>query len=612
MFHERLRPALAPLSMTFAPGGADASFLSWLHDNELHTPRDLKFAFTSAQKASDACPASPATAAHVWASISYNDVDVTSSWSLWMKAHRKTPVPWSNGPRDKKTPSRIWKGLANRKHHTNKSPAVDGMRRHQAAKEVLHLALSWKGRGRLGREWCALQPQRRDAWTSMQIARIATTDVATIRSALRTWKHWCAWCQTQGEDPLDSPEAAPAMFLHSPVGKGLHVPKTAPTTRFNHLRWFATVAGAPVQLAASDRPASRSAHMGLPPEQRIASDPELHIRLDTLFSRLSEADPTRIVVAGIQILWMSVLRFQHMQRSIPVRLTKYFLYAVCWKGKGKPGYRWACPRYGPTGADIGKYLWDKWSELSGGADATPFGLLYSNKIPLSLSQFHTATRAILSTSIGMQDVSDFSSYSLRRSMPTLAEMSGSHPDDADALGDWTSAKSSKMRVRYADSREDRAAVTKLVHMLLVRQMAQNHSALSWEACRLLLCTLDVPTIVSQANRMMATDTVEQETPRHRLGEFASRKRKFDVAALPPRQVQPCTIMPGSASSASQSAVAPHEQHLPQLPLEEGSGRRWVMIKHRGAPHVHLLPAQGELPLCRRRRGCVGKPLKRVQ
>ena len=74
-------------------------------------------------------------------------------------------------------------------------------------------------------------------------------------------------------------------------------------------------------------------------------------------------------------------------------------------------------------------------------------------------------------------------------MPTLAEMNGTHPDDADALGDWTFAKQCKMRNRYADSREEMFAVVKLTHMLLVRQMAQAQEALSWDVCRHLLRVL---------------------------------------------------------------------------------------------------------------------------
>ena len=206
------------------------------------------------------------------------------------------------------------------------------------------------------------------------------------------------------------------------------------------------------------------------------------MQLDHVFRQLGGSDPARVIIAIIQLLWVSVLRFQHMQRSVPVGLTSELLYGICWKGKGKPAYRWACPRYGPTGEDICGCVWDAWQQLSKGRQVAPFGLLYGNGVPFSLANFHTASRAILREHLGMLDTDMFSSYSLRRSMPTLAVMNGTHPDDADALGDWTSAKDNTMRIRYADSREERSATVKLTHVLLVRQMAHSQRALSWDTC----------------------------------------------------------------------------------------------------------------------------------
>ena len=593
---------------------ADSTFQAWLQANELHAPKDFKFAFTSAQSAANACRVAPATAANAWASIPLDEVDVASSWTIWMQGRRATP-PFPGKPVTAAPQARIWRGIRTLRARADKGPAHDRALRSNVAKDVLHLALSWKNRGRLAREWGALHPDRRDAWIHIQTARIAVTDAATMRSTLRTWKHWCAWCQAQGEDPLDPSGAAPTLFLYAPTcaGRALHVPKSAPMTRFNHLRWLETCAGSPVHLAASDRPARQAVREGLPPEQRAASDPEVHVRLDVLFPSLEESNPTRIVVAIIQVLWMSVLRFQHLQRSVPVKLTTYFLYSVCWKGKGKPGYRWACPRYGPTGADVGKCVWDSWAQLAKGAGAPPFGLLFDNGVPLSLSQFHAASRSVLANTVQMRDASAFSSYSLRRSMPTLAEMSGAHPDDADALGDWTSSRSCRMRTRYADSREDRAAIAKLTQCLLVRRMAESHAALSWDVCRLLLRSVDAAAVATQANYMLAHDAVVQETPEQFLGGLAARKRKFDIAALPPRLV-PSASGPDTQPPAAEppSKLLRTDSHN-NLPLAQaGFGRRWVMVKHRGAPHVHLLPGSGDVPLCRRRRGSSGKPISRMQ
>ena len=195
-------------------------------------------------------------------------------------------------------------------------------------------------------------------------------------------------------------------------------------------------------------------------------------------------------------------------------------------------------------------------------------------------------------------------------MPTLAEMNGIHPDDADALGDWTSAGSCKMRIRYADNREERAAVAKLTHVLLVRRMASTQTTLSWDACRHLLCSMDKAAISSQANQMIAYDCAQQETPAHLCGEFARPKRRFDIAALPKRTVH---VDHGSGLSsialATQPPISEGSVLGANLPVAQtGASRRWVMVKHKGAPHVHLMPEEGDIPLCRRRRGNVGSPL----
>ena len=613
MHRVRLKLSLTPL-MTSSSDELESSFRSWLDANGLTNPRDFKFAFTSAQRAAEACPSSPSVAADAWSNITHREVEVTTSWALWIRNRRLSAVQMTTHSKPK-APPKIWKGLRARKARADLGPANDLARRRAAAKDALRVALSWKGRGRLAGIYCGLQPTKRDAWLKLQTDRVARTEANTILSAMRTWKHWCAWCLGQDEDPLSPSEVAPTAFLYAPTQTRtpLHVPRTVPVNRFNHLRWIETHLGSPVRLEVSDRPASQPMPSGLAPEQRVASDPEVHLHLDRLFSQMPDSDPAKIVVAVIQLLWMSVLRFQHMQRSMPTRISSNFLFGVCWKGKGKPGYRWACPRFGPADADVGMFIWDRWQSLARTSAEAPFGLLYEGSSPFSLADFHTASRAVLRQHLGMREVDIFSSYSLRRSMPTLAEMNATHPDDADALGDWTSTKSSRMRIRYADSREERSAVVKLTHVLLVRQMAKSDVALSWDSCRHLLCSVDKAHITAQANAVIAGDLPHQETPEALLGGLAKPKRKFDIPALAMRMgAQRRRIstdaLPSQAGAASSSQGPVHG-----LPIVEGaSSRRWVMIKHRGAPHVHLLQTGCSVPLCRRRQGDRGKPITRLQ
>lgn len=509
-------------------------------------------------------------------------------------------------------PVRLWRGLRTRRNRSDQGPASDLIRRTSAAKDALHVALSWKTAGRLAIEWCKTDPCRREAWVRLQITRIASTEVCTIQSAMRTWKHWAAWCDRNGEDFLRPSTSAPSMFLYSAnlVSRTAgRVPRTLPTTRFNHMRWIETNLGSPVLLKDSDRPSKRTSEGASSSEQRVASDPEVHVQLDHVFRQIGDSDPAKVIIAIIQLLWMSVLRFQHMQRSVPVKLTSELLHCICWKGKGKPAFRWTCPRYGPTGQDICGCIWHTWQGVSKGRQVAPFGLLYENGVAFSLANFHTASRAILREHLGMLDTDMFSSYSLRRSMPTLAVMNGTHPDDADALGDWTSAKDNTMRIRYADSKEERSATVKLTHVLLVRQMAQSQRALSWDTCRSLLSTTDKVAIAVLATQRISASTDHAETRKSLLKGLIGPKRKFNISALTRHASQPATPPCAKRHRANDSEQVSPIVPAP-LPLECGSSRRWVMIKHKGAPRVHLLPEGSDVPLCRRRRGQIGTPIVR--
>ena len=174
-------------------------------------------------------------------------MEAASSWTPWTRSRRSTWGQKNIHRLDTRPALKLWRGLHAKKARADHGPANDIARRHPAAKDALHVALSWKGLGRLASEWCSMHPAKRDTWADFQITRIAVIEANLIRSALRTWKHWCAWCLEQGEDPLQPTGAAPVAFLctAAQTRQARHAPRTVPTTRFNHLRWIATNMGAP-------------------------------------------------------------------------------------------------------------------------------------------------------------------------------------------------------------------------------------------------------------------------------------------------------------------------------------------------------------------------------
>jgi hypothetical protein len=199
-------------------------------------------------------------------------------------------------------------------------------------------------------------------------------------------------------------------------------------------------------------------------------------------------------------------------------------------------------------------------------------------------------------------------------MPTLALLRGTPPDDVDALGDWTASKHSKMRVRYADSREEKAAAVKLEHVLVVRDLANLKVPLAWSACQQLLVTLDPAPTSAEVGRALADDCVVEETAESLLQGLARPKRRFNISALAKRRPRP-TMSSAPTQPAPSGAVECQLAPQPARPLplnEPGASRLWVVVKYRGAPHVHILQDAGQIPLCRRRQGRAGQPLVRLQ
>ena len=153
------------------------------------------------------------------------------------------------------------------------------------------------------------------------------------------------------------------------------------------------------------------------------------------------------------------------------------------------------------------------------------------------------------------------------------------------------------------------SIVKTERMLVVHHLIDFKTALDWKTCRRLLAKVDKAAISAQAHDMLAADSTSEETPKHLFKDLVKPKRKFNIAAITAhvRATKTQRQQPPAA------VVGQRPAREPVLPMTvQGMNRRWVMVKFQGAPRVHLLPETGETPLCRRRRGSVGKPLVRLE
>ena len=148
------------------------------------------------------------------------------------------------------------------------------------------------------------------------------------------------------------------------------------------------------------------------------------------------------------------LRYKHLPRSHNLHLTHGFLRATCRKGKRRvkstrPPFDWACPAILPFQLDLASQVLLDYDEVRRALGHDPDFVVHDYVVakgdalqpsskrrlrPMDLPRFSESL--LLGMGISNKDVSLFSSYSLRRSMPTAADILKLPEDQCLAIGNW--------------------------------------------------------------------------------------------------------------------------------------------------------------------------------
>ncbi len=138
---------------------------------------------------------------------------------------------------------------------------------------------------------------------------------------------------------------------------------------------------------------------------------------------LPQTSLARSAVLLACVMWMSMLRFKHLQWSVLLDVTSSLVHAACLRGKRRPGFRWAVPCLGVLGVDIGLEPWRAWNGCCVRRGVVVQRLL-ANPItgaPYSLPQFVKAVRLVHNPLLG-DNAALFTSCSLRTVMSTVADI----------------------------------------------------------------------------------------------------------------------------------------------------------------------------------------------
>ena len=166
-------------------------------------------------------------------------------------------------------------------------------------------------------------------------------------------------------------------------------------------------------------------------------------------------------VRAVALAWLlctaGAMRFAHLQRSTVLRMTPVGVFLRAARGKARTkGVRkpleWTLPRVGLTGVDYGTHL-DSHLELIGAGrgyivpDVGPrmgglAGAEFFKDCAMPLPKLMSLICALLQAppiSLTAAEVSDITSYSWRRTLPSLADRAGFSSTERILLGGWADA-----------------------------------------------------------------------------------------------------------------------------------------------------------------------------
>ena len=277
-----------------------------------------------------------------------------------------------------------------------------------------------------------LSPERIIDWQracrDLAQTKVTAAEPATILNALKTFAELQKF-QKDRERQLPPDE----LDLHSFLLNGTKSAQRA----LNSLKWFCKHGRLswPVQklLLPPEAPAERQRR-----QQAIAVEPPMLRALEEKIQSLHEAGDERwLALLSSWLIAFGVLRFKHLQRSRPIKITQGSFHAHCAKGKQtskRGGFDFAASSNLTTGWPWGQYWFQTWSKLPEETRAQSGLCFDAQGNPFSLSVATTFTQQCFQHLV--ENPKELTSYSWRRVGPTAGQFLGFDTMQLNSLGDW--------------------------------------------------------------------------------------------------------------------------------------------------------------------------------
>ena len=236
----------------------------------------------------------------------------------------------------------------------------------------------------------------------------------------------------------------------------IHSGTTAPTRSLNSLRWLARQGDLPWQLHRVTVPAVR-VRKRKKGQAVVVCPPMLGFLEERIEGCYKTGDPAWSALLGSWLIAVGVLRYKHICRSVPRKISMSTFHGHCPRGKQRKlraGFDFCIPAVFSSG-----WNWTApWLELWKGIPEEKrgrCGLCFDQQgAGWALTEVHRQARICFRNQVETPEL--MTSYSWRRLMPTVGHLLQFSAPSLAALGDWQNKSdeeaTSRMALRYSSAR----------------------------------------------------------------------------------------------------------------------------------------------------------------
>ena len=291
-----------------------------------------------------------------------------------------------------------------------------------------------------------------------------------LKQGRSTWNRWAAYCKQADLSPVKASRTQVALWLKKLKENG----KTAPRGALTALKMVCGLLG--LDLALEDK-VVRAQTLCARAQEEIPAEP-FRVKVWLLFEKELWSDNG--FVRALSLAWVllitGVMRFAHLQRSRYVDTKENVVTFKATSGKAKcEGVRkpmwWCAPRLLADGGDllshVSKYLAERGDVFSEAdfwlPNFTPNraqldGVSGLGTSRMTIHKFQKLTAEFLTAKgVPKEQVDQFTTYSARRVLPTVADAANMTPTERINVGAWKDPKGRLSRTKEKLTMPDRYA-----------------------------------------------------------------------------------------------------------------------------------------------------------